>query len=67
VLLHRGRPPGAAPSYLPNYREFYEKRQFAGCAGAVGSLRLCGQEPPFSTRLLFRAGNVPGLAARRGL
>ncbi len=62
VLLHRGRLLGAVPkSYLPNYREFYEKRQFAPAAQALsGSLRLFGQELPFGTRLLFRAGNVPG-------
>jgi NAD+ synthase (glutamine-hydrolysing) len=62
VLLHRGRLLGAVPkSYLPNYREFYEKRQFAPAAQALsGSLRLCGQDVPFGTRLLFRAGNLPG-------
>ena len=30
LVLHRGRVLGVVPkSYLPNYREFYEKRQFA--------------------------------------
>jgi len=30
VVIHRGRVLGVAPkSYLPNYREFYEKRWFA--------------------------------------
>ena len=38
VLVHRGRILGAVPkSYLPNYREFYEKRHFAPAAQAVSS------------------------------
>ena len=36
VLIHRGEIVGIAPkSYLPNYREFYEKRHFAAGAGIV--------------------------------
>ena len=38
VLVHRGRILGAVPkSYLPNYREFYEKRQFAPAAQALST------------------------------
>ncbi|HQR49571.1 MAG TPA: NAD(+) synthase, partial [Steroidobacteraceae bacterium] len=63
VLVHRGRILGAAPkTYLPNYREFYEKRQFAPAAQALStSLRLLGQDVPFGNQLLFAARNVPGL------
>ncbi len=62
VLVHRGRILGAVPkSYLPNYREFYEKRQFAPAAQALStSIRLLGQDVPFGNRLLFAATNVPG-------
>ncbi len=62
VLVHRGRLLGAVPkSYLPNYREFYERRQFAPAAQAVStSLRLLGQDVPFGTRLLFAARDLPG-------
>jgi NAD+ synthase (glutamine-hydrolysing) len=62
VLLRRGRILGAVPkSYLPNYREFYEKRQFAPAAQALSpSIQLLGQAVPFGTRLLFEATNVPG-------
>ena len=36
VLIHRGEIIGIAPkAYLPNYREFYEKRHFAAGAGIV--------------------------------
>jgi len=62
VLVHRGRLLGAVPkSYLPNYREFYERRQFAPAAQALStSLRLLGQDVPFGTRLLFAARDLPG-------
>jgi NAD+ synthase (glutamine-hydrolysing) len=62
VLVRRGRILGAVPkSYLPNYREFYEKRQFAPAAQALSSsIQLLGQAVPFGTRLLFEATNVPG-------
>jgi len=62
VLVRRGRILGAVPkSYLPNYREFYEKRQFAPAAQALSSsILLLGQTVPFGPRLLFEASNVPG-------
>jgi len=62
VLVQRGRVLGAVPkSYLPNYREFYEKRQFAPAAQALSaSIRLLGRDVPFGTRLLFAATNMPG-------
>jgi NAD+ synthase (glutamine-hydrolysing) len=62
VLVRRGRILGAVPkSYLPNYREFYEKRQFASAAQALStSIQLLGQSVPFGPQLLFEATNVPG-------
>ena len=62
VLVHRGRILGAVPkTYLPNYREFYEKRQFAPAAQARSTeLRLLGQQVPFGNRLLFEATDLPG-------
>ena len=44
VLLRRGELLGAVPkSYLPSYREFYEKRQFAPAAQALAtSIELLG-------------------------
>src|SRR4030095_5933573 len=62
VVLQRGRILGAVPkSYLPNYREFYEKRQFASAAQAIStSVRVAGQEVPFGTQLLFAARNFDG-------
>ncbi|WP_306208133.1 NAD(+) synthase [Actinoplanes sp. RD1] len=63
VVVHRGRILGIAPkSYLPNYREFYEKRQIAGGDDERGgTIRFAGQDIPFGTDLLFAADDVPGL------
>jgi NAD+ synthase (glutamine-hydrolysing) len=63
ALIHRGRVLGVVPkTYLPNYREFYERRQFTpGDCAAQDRIALCGQEVPFGTRLLFRAEDQPRL------
>ncbi|NPD65473.1 NAD(+) synthase [Lichenicola cladoniae] len=62
VAIHRGRILGVIPkSYLPNYREFYEARQFAPGVGRVGEIiRIAGDPVPFGTDLLFEAEDVPG-------
>ncbi|MFE0511298.1 NAD(+) synthase [Streptomyces sp. NPDC058964] len=63
VIVHRGRILGVAPkSYVPNYREFYERRQIAaGDDERGGSIRVGGATVPFGTDLLFTAEDVPGL------
>ena len=65
VLVHRGRLLGVVPkTYLPNYREFYERRQFAPGAQALStSLRLLGQDVPFGTRPAVRGARPAGLRA----
>jgi NAD+ synthase (glutamine-hydrolysing) len=64
VVIHRGRVLGVVPkSYLPEYREYYEKRQFRAARDAVGdSIRLSGssEEVPFGADLLFSADDLPG-------
>ncbi len=62
VAIHRGRILGVVPkSYLPNYREFYEPRQFAPGVGRVGEIiRVAGASAPFGTDLLFEAEDLPG-------
>ncbi len=59
LVIHRGRLLGVVPkTYLPNYREFYEKRQYTSGSEAVrDTLTLAGQEAPFGSRLLFAASN----------
>lgn len=62
VALYQGRILGVSPkTYPPNYREFYELRQFAPAAAAYSTaIELCGQSAiPFGERLVFRASNAP--------
>ncbi|PFG44695.1 NAD+ synthase (glutamine-hydrolysing) [Isoptericola jiangsuensis] len=65
VVVQGGQVLGVAPkSYLPNYREFYERRWFAaGAESRGGTVRLpfSGEEVPFGPDLLFRASDVAGL------
>jgi NAD+ synthase (glutamine-hydrolysing) len=63
LAIHRGRILAAFPkTYLPSYREFYEKRHFATGGGtAPPTLRLAGQEVPFGTDILLRAEDLPDL------
>ena len=58
IVVHRGRILGIVPkTYLPNYREFYERRQFSAAGHAVGKeVRYQGETVPFGNDLLFRAG-----------
>ncbi len=64
VVIHRGRVLGVATkSYLPTYREFYERRWFAPGDDRHGeTISLDGAEVPFGPDLIFRAEDVPGLA-----
>lgn len=64
VLLLGGRVVAVVPkSYLPNYREFYEKRYFAAAAAIrERAIRLCGQEVPFGNDLLVAAPAICGLS-----
>ena len=63
LVVHRGRILGIAPkSYLPTYREFYERRHFAPGDDRRGeSITLAGQRVPFGPDLLFDVTDVPGL------
>ena len=61
LAIHRGRLLGVVPkTYLPNYREFYERRHFVSGEGVVGQeITLGGLTAPFGTDLLFSAGDLP--------
>ena len=64
VVIHRGSVLGVAvKSYLPTYREFYERRQMAPGDDMGGTIRLFGldTEVPFGPDLLFAAHDLPGL------
>lgn len=61
VAIGRGRILGVVPkTFLPNYREYYEKRWFASGAGITGETIMVGeQEVPFGTDLIFAAADLP--------
>jgi NAD+ synthase (glutamine-hydrolysing) len=62
AVVHRGRLLGIVPkTYLPNYREFYEMRQFTPASHAHRSaIDFAGQrDVPFGNRLLFQAEDQP--------
>ncbi|MGZ4579860.1 MAG: NAD(+) synthase [Nocardioidaceae bacterium] len=63
VVMQGGRVLGVAPkSYLPTYREFYERRHFAPGDDRRGETLVLGGVPvPCGPDLLFRATDVAGL------
>ena len=63
ALVCRGRLVGVAPkTYLPNYREFYELRQFTpGDSCPRREVVLAGQRAPFGNDLVFRLEEQPRL------
>ncbi len=62
IAIARGRVLGVVPkSYLPNYREYYEKRYFARGHECVGlTIEAAGTQVPFGVDLLFEADEIPG-------
>ncbi|MDQ1130614.1 NAD(+) synthase [Microbacterium sp. SORGH_AS_0888] len=63
LIIHRGSLLGVAPkSYLPTYREFYERRWYAAGDEVRGEHITVGSTTVmFGTDLLFEATDVPGL------
>jgi len=64
IVFHRGQILGVVPkAYLPNYREFYEKRYFAPGANVRGEMiEIAGQFAPFGVDLIFKCVDVPAFA-----
>jgi len=60
LAIARGRILGAVPkSFLPNYREYYEKRWFASGVGLDGlKMEVAGQGVPFGPDLIFAADDL---------
>ncbi len=60
VIFHAGQALGVIPkSYLPNYREFYEKRHFVTAHHAdLAEVNLCRQTAPFGAQLIFQASSM---------
>jgi len=64
VVIHRGQILGAVPkSYLPEYREFYEKRQFRAARDLISdTVTINDHEVPFGNHLIFNATDVPNFS-----
>ncbi len=60
VVIARGRILGVVPkTFLPNYREYYEKRWFASGAEIAGeTITVAGRTAPFGIDLLFAADDL---------
>ena len=63
AVVAGGRILGLVPkSYLPNYGEFYEARQFSAADSAISTrVQLLGQDVPFSAGLLFEITNIKSM------
>lgn len=60
AVIHRGVVLGVVPkSYLPTYREFYERRHFAPGDDVHGVIAIGEIEAPFGPDLLFSAADQP--------
>jgi NAD+ synthase (glutamine-hydrolysing) len=61
IVVAGGRIQGVVPkSYLPNYGEFYEARQFSAAENASSDrVNLLGAEVPFGSSLLFEVAEMP--------
>jgi NAD+ synthase (glutamine-hydrolysing) len=64
LAIQNGRVLGVTPkTYLPNYREFYEKRQFtAGRDRTFSDISLFGATVPFGNDIVYEIGSIPGCA-----
>ena len=62
AVMQRGKLLGVVPkSFVPNYKEFYERRWFAAASTSRSQqVQLLGQTVPFGVGLLFPAADAPG-------
>lgn len=63
AVLHAGKILGIVPkSYLPNYKEYYERRWFfPGSSDAPSGVEIGNVVVPFGTDLLFEVADLPQL------
>ncbi len=64
AAIYKGKILGVVPkTYLPNYREFYEKRHFESGHKIVKEMISLGKDlVPFGTRLLFESTQIAGFS-----
>jgi NAD+ synthase (glutamine-hydrolysing) len=65
LVIYGGKVLGIVPkTYLPNYREYYEKRQFVSGRNALEPMvRFQGESVPFGNDLIFEAVNLERIFA----
>ncbi len=62
VAICNGNILGVVPkTYLPNYNEFYEKRQFTPSDGINSTIEIGGKSYPFGTDILFKDNSIADL------
>ncbi|MDD3946893.1 MAG: NAD(+) synthase [Clostridia bacterium] len=62
AAIFEGRILGVIPkTYLPNYNEFYEKRQFGEAPQKNSIIELDNQKVVFGTKILFQCRDIPEL------
>ncbi len=62
AVINRGKILGIVPkTHLPNYGEFYERRQFTPAPDHNSTITVGGLEYPFGNRLVFRCQELPDL------
>lgn len=62
VAICSGKILGIIPkTYLPNYGEFYEMRNFCSAPAKTEMITFAGQNAPFGTDVIFKAENYDGL------
>jgi NAD+ synthase (glutamine-hydrolysing) len=64
IAFHNRQILGVTPkTYLPNYREFYEKRQFSsGSQATLREISILKKRVPFGNDLIYEATTVEGFA-----
>ncbi len=64
LIIHRGELLGVVPKvFLPNYREFYERRHFTSGEGVRGeTIAVVERTAPFGTDLVFAAAGPAGFS-----
>jgi NAD+ synthase (glutamine-hydrolysing) len=64
IAIHRGTVCGVTPkTYLPNYREFYERRQFTPGTHAMSrEVELLGATVPFGADIIYDLASLAGCA-----
>ncbi len=60
AVVQNGHVLGVVPkTHLGNYGEFYEKRTYAAALDTIETMDICGEQVPFSNRLVFCCREIP--------